>query len=65
MIKGADNKGCFSKYLKPKKRYSTSDAAIEKAKELNAKSGKINSKLVAYKCTSCHQYHLTTVFKQK
>jgi hypothetical protein len=64
MIKCTD-KGfftCISSDGKPKASFDTSDEAINKAKYLNQKYPKKNQKLVGYKCTNCHKYHLTTRF---
>ena len=66
MIKCVD-KGlftCLSRDGKPQSRWLTSDEAIENAKYLNKKWVNENSKLVAYKCTHCNHYHLTTKFKK-
>jgi hypothetical protein len=66
MIKCVDNGllTCISRDGKPKSRWLTSDEAIENAKYLNKKYDNPNSKLVAYKCTHCSHYHLTTKFKK-
>lgn len=40
-----------------KKKYDTLDSAIYEAKKLNARPKQI-IKLVPYKCTVCHNYHL-------
>jgi hypothetical protein len=67
MIKCTD-KGkwtCISRLGLPKKAYETSDSAINAAKIVNEKDPKPNTKLVAYKCTHCNQYHLLTVKKKK
>ena len=40
-----------------KKKYETLDSAIYEAKKLNARPKQI-IKLVPYKCTVCHNYHL-------
>ena len=53
-----DLPGCFSA------ADSGIDEAIENAKYLNKKYANDNSKLVAYKCTHCSHYHLTTKFKK-
>lgn len=45
------------KHYKPKKAYKTLDDAIANAKLLNASDNHI-IKLVAYKCTYCHKFHL-------
>lgn len=67
MIKGV-NKGvysCISKNGTPKSRWDNQDEVIEKAKYLNKRYPKVDSKLVGYKCPNCHKYHLTTKFKNK
>jgi hypothetical protein len=66
MIKCVDNGllTCISRDGKPKSRWLTSDEAIKNAKYLNKKYANDNSKLVAYKCTHCNHYHLTTKFKK-
>jgi hypothetical protein len=67
MIKCTD-KGiwtCISKSGVPKKSYPTSDAAISAAKKVNEYDPKPRTKLVAYKCTNCHKYHLLTVNKKE
>lgn len=67
MIKCTD-KGrftCLSRSGLPKKSYTTSDSAISAAKIVNEKDPKPNTKLVAYKCTHCNQYHLLTVKKKE
>ena len=48
-------KGVLSK--KDKKKYDTLDDAIEAARKINL-SGKNVRKAVAYKCTTCHKYHV-------
>lgn len=55
---------CISRSGIPKKAYKTSDWAISAAKIVNEKNTTPNTKLVAYKCTHCHQYHLLTVKKK-
>jgi hypothetical protein len=62
MIKCQDkNKfNCFSRDFKLKVKYPDSDAAINKAKELNKANKNLYTKLVAYKCNECNYYHLTT-----
>ena len=66
MIKCVDNGllTCFSRDGKPKSRWSSSDEAKEHAKYINKSNANDNSKLVAYKCTHCNHYHLTTKFKK-
>ena len=66
MIKCVD-KGiwtCISKSGVLKKSYGTSDVAISAAKLVNKHDSKETTKLVAYKCTHCHKYHLLTVNKK-
>jgi hypothetical protein len=66
MIKCVD-KGiwtCISNLGVPKKSYDNSDAAISAAKLVNKQEPKETTKLVAYKCTHCHKYHLLTVNKK-
>ncbi len=43
--------------MKPKQKFDTLDDAIERAKQVNSKDHVIH-KVVAYKCTLCHKYHL-------
>jgi len=66
MIKCNDNgrMTCVPRSGKPKSKWETSDEAIENAKYINNKYPKKDSKLVAYKCTHCHKYHLTTKKKR-
>jgi hypothetical protein len=67
MIKCVD-KGiwtCISKNNMPKKSYPNDNAAISAAKIVNEKDPKQLTKLVAYKCTHCRQYHLLTVYKRR
>ena len=42
---------------RPKKKFDTLDKAIEVAKYENSKSEHL-SKVVAYKCSVCHKYHI-------
>ena len=42
---------------RPKKKFDTLDKAIEVAKYENSKSEHF-SKVVAYKCSVCHKYHI-------
>ena len=61
------NKGiwtCISNSGVLKKSYDNSDAAISAAKLVNKYDPKETTKLVAYKCTHCHKYHLLTVNKK-
>jgi hypothetical protein len=66
MIKCVD-KGmwtCVSKSGAPKKSYDTADAVISAAKLVNEHDPKPDTKLIGYKCTHCHKYHLLTVNKR-
>jgi hypothetical protein len=66
MIK-CTNKGiwtCISRNGIPKKSYEDDKSAISAAKIVNQKHPKPDSKLVAYKCSYCHKYHLLTVKKK-
>ena len=45
------------KVYKPKIAYNTQAEAIQVAKHMNSKPKQI-IKLVAYKCKSCHKYHI-------
>ena len=67
MIKCKDNGiyTCMSKNGNHKNRYDTSDEVIAEAKRVNKKyhEGK-PTKVVGYKCSHCHYYHLTTVLKR-
>lgn len=62
MIKCKDNgvMTCVSKNGNAKSRWKTDTEAINNAKYLNEKYPSEQTKLVAYKCTNCHHYHLTT-----
>jgi hypothetical protein len=55
---------CVSRSGVPKKSYDTDNAAISAAKLINKRNDEANTKLVAYKCTHCHNYHLLTVNKK-
>ena len=55
---------CISKHGKKKHRYDTSEEAITAAKIINDKNNDTVTKLVAYKCSHCFGYHLTTHFKR-
>ncbi len=46
-----------TKIYKPKKKFNTLDEAIATAKIVNSKDHVIH-KVVAYKCISCHKYHI-------
>lgn len=54
---------CYSHDGKLKSRWNTDKEAIEAAKIINNKYPKPNTKLVAYKCSHCGYYHLTTRLK--
>jgi hypothetical protein len=41
----------------PKKKFANHDQAVEAAKHMNA-MGTSTYKLVAYKCSECHLYHI-------
>lgn len=56
---------CISGLGVPKKAYTTDTAAISAAKLVNEHDPKPTTKLVAYKCTHCHKYHLMTVKKKQ
>ncbi len=55
---------CIGRSGKPKKSYDTDKFAISHAKKINNKEKSIYTKLVAYKCSNCQKYHLTTVYKK-
>jgi len=55
---------CISRNGLAKKAYPDDKTAISAAKIVNEKDPKLGTKLVAYKCTHCHQYHLLTVRKK-
>jgi len=55
---------CISRSGLSKKAYPDDKTAISAAKIVNEKDPKLGTKLVAYKCTHCHQYHLLTVRKK-
>ena len=62
MIKCVD-KGiytCISRSGIPKKKYTSDNDAIYAAKFQNIKFPNSHQKLVAYKCSHCFCYHLTT-----
>lgn len=67
MIKGKDygEFSCISRNGAPKSRWDTQDEAIANAKYINNKYPQDGTKLVAYKCTHCYQYHLTSVEVKK
>jgi len=56
---------CIGRSGKPKISYTTADFAINAAKMINRKNSEAVTKLVAYKCTHCHKYHLTSKLKMK
>lgn len=67
MIKCVD-KGrwtCIGRTGIAKKAYPDANTAISAAKIVNEEDPKPNTKLVAYKCTHCNQYHLLTVKKKE
>jgi len=45
------------KVFKPKLKFNTLDDAIVECKKLNARPKQI-TKLVSYKCKTCHKYHI-------
>jgi len=55
---------CISRNGAPKKRFETDNAAISAAKIINEINKESPTKLVAYKCSHCFGYHLTTHFKR-
>lgn len=63
MIKCKNNGAltCISKSGKPKDRWITDSEAIANAKRVNKKYPSELTKQVAYKCSHCNHYHLTTV----
>lgn len=63
MIKGKDygKFSCVSRSGKPKSRWDTDTEAIANAKYINETYPEEGTKLVAYKCSHCFKYHLTTV----
>lgn len=68
MIKCVDKGAltCVAKSGKPKNRWKTDKEAIKNAKYINEnKLQDEDYKLVAYKCTHCHHYHLTSKSKRK
>ncbi len=57
---------CIGRNGTPKKRFDTAEQAIHAAKIINNKNGEASlTKLVGYKCSNCHGYHLTTHFKKQ
>lgn len=56
---------CISREGKPKKSFIDDKSAISAAKIINEKDPKPDTKLVAYKCSNCSNYHLLTVKKRK
>ena len=67
MIKSKDfgHLNCISKAGNLKSRWNTSDEVIAAAKYQNTKYPSEETKLVGYKCSHCHYYHLTTVKKRQ
>ena len=47
-----------------KKKYKTDKIAIATAKLINNRENNPYTKLVAYKCSYCNEYHLTTHLKR-
>lgn len=56
---------CISKNGTPKSAWNTADEAIKKTKFLNEKYPSETTKLIGYKCSHCHKYHLTTTKKRQ
>lgn len=56
---------CIGRNGVPKRRFETSEQVIHAAKLINSKTPDSTTKLVGYKCSHCHGYHLTTHFKKK
>ena len=56
---------CISKRGELKSRWKTSDEIIEAAKKANTKYPSEETKVVGYKCSHCHHYHLTTTKKRQ
>ena len=54
-IKGDDELG--RPILKKKLKYKSHDKAVKACKNMNLRKGQI-IKLVTYKCTVCHEYHI-------
>lgn len=67
MIKCIDNGifTCIGRNGTPKRKFDTSEQAIHAAKLINSNNPLSLTKLVAYKCTHCNGYHLTTHFKRQ
>lgn len=55
---------CIGRNGTPKKKFETAEHAIHAAKLINTKNSESTTKLVGYKCSNCHGYHLTTHFKK-
>jgi hypothetical protein len=55
---------CISQKGFPKKPYDSDKLAIEAAKKVNESNPDSLTKLVAYKCSHCHKYHLMSVYKK-
>jgi len=55
---------CISRNGVPKKSYDTDKQAINTAKILNENNLDSVTKLVAYKCSYCGKFHLTSHFKR-
>ena len=62
MIKSKDygKYNCINKRGNYKNRYDSAEIAISTAKFVNQKNPNSPTKLVAYKCSHCHYYHLTS-----
>lgn len=56
---------CISRTGLRKKSYPNADRAIHAAKLVNLSDPKPGTKLVAYKCSQCFNYHLLTVKTNK
>lgn len=54
-IKGYDELG--RPILKKKLKYDSHDKAVKACKKMNLRKGQV-MKLVTYKCTVCHEYHI-------
>jgi hypothetical protein len=55
---------CIGRSGKPKRRFETSEHAISAAKLINDRHKELTTKLVGYKCSHCHGFHLTTHTKR-
>jgi hypothetical protein len=52
---------CIGRNGLPKKSFTNDESAISAAKLINNKEPDSPTKLVAYKCSHCQNYHLLTV----